>query len=396
MRVERGRLFIDFRWRGVRCREWTGRPDTPEDRAAGRRSVREIDGEIAAGRFDYARHFPHGPKLAMFTTPPADGGPPPFREYVRRWLADKGARVAAGTAYDWGRIVEARLIPAFGEKPVSEISVEAVEGFVAALKRGEVLAPPAPEGADKRRRPRKPGKVSNRRVNIILQVLRQSLERAVKRGWLADNPARAVDRLREDKAEIAPLSFDEVRAFLADGLQLEEDRRYFRVAFFTGLRPGEQIGLRWEDVDWTRKALAIRRSVSRFGEGGTKTASSAREVDMLAPVERALRAQRPAAELRSAYVFPNRDGGHRDITNLRERVWKPALRRAGLRYRAMYQTRHTFATLSLARSEDIGWVAKMLGHTSTEMVIRHYHRFIPNLTRQDGSALSRALSEAGL
>ena len=84
------------------------------------------------------------------------------------------------------------------------------------------------------------------------------------------------------------------------------------------------------------------------------------------------------------------------MTNLRERVWKPALRRAGLRYRTMYQTRHTFATLMLAAGEDIGWVAKQLGHTSIEMVIRRYHRFIPNLTRQDGSAASRLLADHGL
>ena len=61
----------------------------------------------------------------------------------------------------------------------------------------------------------------------------------------------------------------------------------------------------------------------------------------------------------------------------------------------MYQTRHTFATLALSSCEDLGWVALMLGHTSSEMVIRRYHRFIPNLTRQDGSALSHLTEEQG-
>ena len=117
---------------------------------------------------------------------------------------------------------------------------------------------------------------------------------------------------------------------------------------------------------------------------------------MLPPVEQALRDQRAASQLRSPWIFPNRDGGVRDMTNVRERLWKSALRRAGLRYRTMYQTRHTFATLMLAVGEDIGWVAKQLGHTSVEMVIRRYHRFIPNLTRRDGSAASRWLEREGL
>ena len=80
-------------------------------------------------------------------------------------------------------------------------------------------------------------------MNIILQVLRQSLDRAVKRGWLETNPAREVERLREDKVEILPFSFEEVRLFLDKGLMDEALRRYFTVAFFSGLRPSEQMGL---------------------------------------------------------------------------------------------------------------------------------------------------------
>src|SRR5207244_1591190 len=106
-------------------------------------------------------------------------------------------------------------------------------------------------------------------------------------------------------------------------------------------RPGEEIGLQWDDIDWQRKIVRVRRSISRFGSGPTKTVDSKRDVEMLPIVERALAAQRAATQHQNPWVFANRDGGPLDITNLRERVWRPALRRAKLRARTLYQTRHT-------------------------------------------------------
>ena len=155
----------------------------------------------------------------------------------------------------------------------------------------------------------------------------------------------------------------------------------------------------WEAVDWVSRPplLGVLAAVSpRGGRGPTKTKASKRYVEMLPMVQHALREQRAASQLRSTYIFPSHTGGPLNITNIRERVWKPALRRAGLRYRTMYQTRHTFATLALQSSEQIGWVSKQLGHTSDEMVIRHYAKFIPNLTRRDGSALAKLMQEQGL
>jgi integrase len=166
-----GYLYIDFRWRGLRCRETTRLRDSPENRTQVRRIVREIDGEIAARTFDYLKWFPEGRRAALFAAPQS-ATPPLYREYVKKWLDDKQARLGAGTAYDWQRIVESRLIPTFGGHQVSDIDVEMIEGLVAALKRGTPPAPPAPDTRDRRRKPREPKKLSNRRVNIILKVLR--------------------------------------------------------------------------------------------------------------------------------------------------------------------------------------------------------------------------------
>lgn len=75
-----------------------------------------------------------------------------------------------------------------------------------------------------------------------------------------------------------------------------------------------------------------------------------------------------------------------------KRVWYPLLAYLGLEKRRPYQTRHTAATLWLASGEAPEWIARQMGHTSTEMLFRVYSRYVPNLTRQDGSAFERLLA----
>lgn len=377
--AKRGRLYLDFRWRDVRCQEATHRTDTPANRAAVRKWGREIDGEIAAGTFDYRRHFPEGRKLKRFGLPedPVDTIPR-FAEHARAWLELRKPWLSRGTAYDRRRIIEAHLVPAWGDRLVSTLTVDDLERLVAALKQKAGV---------------KGSRLSNRRINLVLQSARLCLDGPVRRGWLKENPARGIHDLREERREPDPFSLEEVTKLLTDGLQREWERRYFELAFFTGLRPSEQIGLQWDDIDGSRHLISVRRGVGRFGEGDTKTEGSVREIQMLPPVRQALKAQRAATDGQSVWVFPNDRGGALNITNLRERAWRPALRRAGLRERTMYQTRHTFATLALSSGEALDWVAKMLGHRTTQMVIRHYHKYVPNLTRRDGDALARALDK---
>ena len=68
-----------------------------------------------------------------------------------------------------------------------------------------------------------------------------------------------------------------------------------------------------------------------------------------------------------------------------------AMKKSGLPFRRMYETRHTFASWALAAGESPEWVARTLGHVNTSMVYKTYGRYIPNLTRQDGSALEGLL-----
>jgi len=92
-------------------------------------------------------------------------------------------------------------------------------------------------------------------------------------------------------------------------------------------------------------------------------------------------------------VFCNKKGKPFDHNNITKRVWYPTLKKIGLPIRNPYQTRHTAATLWLASGENPEWVARQLGHSTTEMLFRVYSKFIPNLTRRDGSAFERLFTD---
>jgi integrase len=227
-----------------------------------RRTVRQIDGDIAAGTFEYRRWFPRGRKAGLFA-PPESNAPPLYAAYARRWLADKTARLGAGIrlASDRGQPTDSRLrrAPGFGHRRRGS---RGIYRFAEARRRSHA-AGTGHEGSAQA------PSSSYQALEQARQHHRQSaaptLDRAVSKGWLADNPARKIELLREDKAEIEPFSLDEVKRFITDGAQDDEQRRYFRIALFTGLRPGEQIGLQWDDIDWQRKIIAVRRSLGRFG-----------------------------------------------------------------------------------------------------------------------------------
>src|SRR5262249_18419077 len=167
---------------------------------------------------------------------------------------------------------------------------------------------------------------------------------------------------------------------------------YFVVAFDTGLRPSEQMALRWEPdpdaperssyVDFAHKKIVLGQGWVMGRETDLKTAGSYREIDLLPTVEEAVRALQP--DRFCEWIFPSVTGERLWITNTRWRVWYPALVRAGLRPRDLYQTRHTFASLMLQSGEDPAWVARMLGHTTTQMLYERYRKFIQNRNRRDG------------
>ncbi|MGJ8686044.1 MAG: Arm DNA-binding domain-containing protein [Spongiibacteraceae bacterium] len=393
-RNETGLLYFDFRYQGVRCREQTTLRDTKSNRRKMEKVLENIEREIVAGTFDYSQFFPGSNRASQFETPIftsavagralATGGAvqsaaverssPTFSEFTEIWLMENAAVWRKNTIKSTMVHVNGYLLPRFSEIPLHKILKADCLAFRADIAK--------PGGSMKNRT------LAAKTVNEIMQILGAILAEAGDR-YEFPNPMQNVKRLKAPKIHIDPMSFDEVDKFIAN--VRADYKPYFIVRFFTGLRTGEVHGLQWKYIDFERREILVRETYSHLGREYTKNDGSQREVHMSEPVYKALKEQYDASGNLSDYVFCTRVGTPIDPLNVNKRIWKPTLKLLGMKDRRFYQTRHTAATLWLASGEAPEWIAKQMGHTSTEMLFKVYSRYVPNLTRQDGSAFERLL-----
>jgi integrase len=230
--------------------------------------------------------------------------------------------------------------------------------------------------------------MSAKSINNHMNILRMVMTEAADR-YEFISPFRNIKPLKLQRVHIEPFSLSEVETILQT--VREDYRNYYLVRFYTGMRTGEVDGLKWEFVDFQRREILIRETLIGGETEYTKTDGSQREIPMFGPLYDALKKQYEATGKLSKYVFCNREGKPLDHNNVTKRVWYPLLGALNLKKRRPYQTRHTAATLFLASGENPEWVARTLGHSTTEMLFKVYSRYVPNLTRQDGSAFERLI-----
>ena len=393
-----GKLFFDFYFRGVRCREYTLLKDTAANKRLMEQKLKQIEKEIAAGLFSYSRYFPTSRRAALFESGTPCVPAPTLAELSQAAgeaaqlmrVSSDDVTVAGGTSplfpvfaaqwfeereIDWKRsnrlkvrdILDVHMIPRFQGRRIGHISKADILAF------RNYLAKECREGRG----------LSNARINGVLNVLRQILDEAADRYRFA-SPFRNIKPLRVARTVVDPFTIDEVESIIASVPKAFQP--LYTVAFFTGMRTSELLGLQWDAVDLDRNQLQVRTTWV-CGELDTpKTDGSERTIEISSPVAAALRHQRAlTAELKSDFVFCSTNGEALSRHNLANRIWKPSLAALGLRHRPPYQTRHTAATLWLAAGEAPEWIAKQMGHTSTKMLFTVYSRYVPNLTRKDGS-----------
>ena len=374
-RADNEKLFFDFTYLDKRCREQTTLPDTPANRKKLEKILERIEAEITLGSFDYATYFPQSSRVQEFARLQAGCAilkTPTFRDFAERWFDEKRVEWRDTHTTTVRQTLDKYLLPTFGRQEVNAITKAEVLSFRSALGKVPGLKGQA---------------LSATRINHIMTPLRMILSEAADR-FEFTSPYLNIKSLKVPKTDVEPFTLDEVLQIL--GAVREDFRNYYTVRFFTGMRTGEVDGLQWKFVDFQRRQILIRETWVGGRLDYTKNDGSQREIEMSGPVYKALLDQQKKTGS-GQFVFCSREGTPFSYRNINNRVWFPLLRHLGLRQRRPYQTRHTAATLWLAAGENPEWIARQMGHTTTEMLFRVYSRYVPNLTRRDGSAFDNLI-----
>ncbi|MBI4533432.1 MAG: site-specific integrase [Candidatus Melainabacteria bacterium] len=301
--------------------------------------------------------------------------PKTFAEAARDFLAER-VGYKSSTIASWNSIFRSYLLAEFGRTPLSVITESHLRKFQARLQMTTVRGSNKP--------------LTESRINTIMQPLRSVLAQAYRNGELPRDPSLAVKRLEEPRAGIDPLSEEELQLALS-----YIDSHYqplFTVLAYSGARPNELLALRWSDIDWNSKSISITKGRVRGHEGRPKTRSSERTIPLLPPAEQALN-ELKGRGVRSldGYVFTKPNGN--PIDKHLDRIWERALRKAGLRHRPSYQLRHTFATQCIVKSFPLPFIAKVLGHSTIDTLIRHYAGWIDSATKEQEKRLMESFAE---
>jgi integrase len=240
---------------------------------------------------------------------------------------------------------------------------------------------------------------SNKSVNEYLIVLRGVCGRLLEDEVIEQDPTRKFKNYRTASSEPDPFTQAEMLKIFSVHDATDSEMALVKFGLFTGLRISELLALAWEDVDLEAGTLHVRRArvagklktpknrasnrVLDLGEDAVEVLKSIKPVSAGQRMKRTyyvnLEDNRSEAKQRLRIVFLNsRTGGPiRNDGHFSRYFLKPLLKKAGVRYRSPNNCRHTFASQMLTKGVPAAWIASYLGHSSEQMLYKHYAKIIP-------------------
>ncbi len=304
-------------------------------------------------------------------------------EFLDRWLSDAVRGTVRESTFTRDKyLVTNHIKPSIGRIKLKNVNALHLQGLY---------------------RERMDSGLSGSTVQKMHHVLHKALAQAVKWTLIPRNPADLVKAPTPTPKEMHPLSAHEARRLLvaAQGDRLEA---LYVLAIHTGMRRGELLGLKWDDVDLDGSTVRVRRTLTRKGTGYTlgepKTKKSRRTIRLTKRAVEALRSHRRRQleeKLASGHyedsglVFAGIGGGLINPSNLRNRSFAPLLQRADLPRITFHDLRHTCASLLFQKNVHPKFVQELLGHTSVAITLDTYSHMLPGMGGEAADAIGEAL-----
>lgn len=275
------------------------------------------------------------------------------RYYAESFLVSKKQMTANSTYKRYKSIVENGILPKLGDTPVRDLKISHIDQW-----RNELLA-----------------RFTAKTVKEYQIVFRGIFQKALQDEEVNKNPFDALDSLKVKKPKVTPLLPHEVKLILdtAQGWF----KNYLALGFMTGMRVGEIVALKWENVNLEHREIYVCASKAKGIEGATKTESSVRYIPIVDTLVPFIESQKKLTGDKE-YVFINQYGkSFYDYKNIGRYHWNVLLKECGIEHRRMYEMRHACATnLLMSGRYSVNEIASVLGHTTPQMLFQRYTRNI--------------------
>lgn len=358
-------LRISFYYRNIQCRETIKLDPTPANIKYVSRLRSEIINAIERNTFSYADYFPNSKMARKFGHVQSNIT---IGELLCEFLKQAKITNEYSTYVGYKKVCDAHLMPFFGTVAIQDLKPAFIREWIKNLQ------------------------VTTKTVGNILIPLRAIIAQALNDEVIKSNPLDKIviskllcKQTSKSDFKVDPFDREEIQAML-HASHHEQIKNLFQFAFFTGLRTSELIALEWADINFSKGVMHISRAVVKKQVKGTKTHAGMRTVMLLPPAIEALEAQKAYTFNVGKRVFNNPRTNQPWETDhqIRRTAWVHTIKKAGIRYRNPYQTRHTYASMMLTGGENVMWVANQMGHVDTEMVMRTYGKWIPDNSEKMG------------
>jgi integrase len=309
-------------------------------------------------------------------------------EWLGQWHESRRADLRGSTWSAYGLMIKANLVPAIGSQALRTLTVAQLRTMYTDLadhggRGGRALSPKS--------------------IHNVSLMLSRAFGDAVEERIIVSNPASRSHKLPSGRADMKTWTGEQVHAFLTWTAQ-DRLAALWRLAFSSGMRRGEMLGLRWSDVDLDGATVSVQqtriRGWSGLTYGAPKTAKGRRRIALDRATVAALRAHRraQAAERLLAgsiwhdedLVFCREDGQPLDpdsVTGTFERLSA----RAALPRIRLHDARHTAASLLLAAGVHPKVVQERLGHATIATTLDTYSHVMPGLGEDAAERLAAVI-----